>query len=277
MAKRLKNLPNSPDNVAAQDRRIQVLNYRIQHQSLRAIAKKLNVSHQTVKNDLDKAMEELHKTETQRTADYRMMELQRLEVACSAIMRKVVEGDISAVDEYRKLSESRRKLLGLDGPVSVKLDAEVADNVSAEVKVGAEMANVFKEQGIGVIHSATMHDIPKFSNAYGKSLEAINEALKEKLKDSGLGTPATRAAIIERLLSVGYIERKAKSLIPTEKGIRLINIVPSELRSPETTGKWERGLSRISKGEMDASRFMDSIVRYVRYIVDESSKPKPTY
>lgn len=122
MAKRLQNRPNSPDNAAAQERRIKVLNYRIQHQSLRAIANKLGVSHQTVKNDLDRAMEELHKTETQRTADYRMMELQRLEVACSAIMRKVIDGDISAVDEYRKLSESRRKLLGVDAPVQVDLN-----------------------------------------------------------------------------------------------------------------------------------------------------------
>ncbi len=126
MARQLKNLPGSPDNVASQERRIKVLNYRIQHQSLRAIANKLGVSHQTVKNDLDKAMEELHGTETQRTADYRMMELQRLEVACSAIMRKVLDGDISAIDEYRKLGESRRKLLGLDSPTSVKLDADIS-------------------------------------------------------------------------------------------------------------------------------------------------------
>jgi DNA topoisomerase-3 len=101
--------------------------------------------------------------------------------------------------------------------------------------------------------------------------ELTDEALKESLKDSGLGTPATRAAIIERLIAVGYVERKLKSLIPTEKGIRLISVVPHELRSPETTGKWERGLSRIARGEMDPARFMESITRYVHYLVDSAA------
>jgi DNA topoisomerase-3 len=98
-----------------------------------------------------------------------------------------------------------------------------------------------------------------------------DEALKDEMKDSGLGTPATRAAIIERLIAVKYVERKSKSLIPTEKGIRLIEAVPAELRSPETTGKWERGLSRISRGEMDPARFMESIKRYVRFLVESAA------
>ncbi|WP_257673959.1 DNA topoisomerase III [Clostridium felsineum] len=99
-----------------------------------------------------------------------------------------------------------------------------------------------------------------------------DEELKEQLKDGGLGTPATRAAIIERLIQVGYIERKGKSLHPTDKGMKLIEIVPYELRSPETTGKWEKGLSSIAKGKMGSERFMQSIKRYVRYIIQESVK-----
>jgi len=97
-----------------------------------------------------------------------------------------------------------------------------------------------------------------------------DEALKEALKSSGLGTPATRAAIIEKLISSGYIERNKKNLIPTEKGIRLISLVPPEMRQPETTGKWERGLTRIASGEMDENRFMDSIRRYVTYLVEQA-------
>lgn len=99
-----------------------------------------------------------------------------------------------------------------------------------------------------------------------------DDELKEALKASGLGTPATRAAMIEKLISSGYVERKKKSLIPTEKGIRLISIVPPEMRQPETTGKWERGLSRIAKGELDSGKFMDSIRRYVAYLVAEASR-----
>jgi DNA topoisomerase-3 len=97
-----------------------------------------------------------------------------------------------------------------------------------------------------------------------------DETLKEELKRSGLGTPATRAAIIERLLEVGYAERKRKALIPTEKGMKLIETVPKELRSPETTGKWERGLSRIASGEMEAGRFMESIKKYVNFIIESA-------
>ena len=95
-----------------------------------------------------------------------------------------------------------------------------------------------------------------------------DEALKEALKASGLGTPATRAAIIEKLLSSGYVERNKKNLVPTSKAIGLIDMSPPELRSPETTGKWERGLQRIAGGELDDKRFMDSIKRYVLYLIE---------
>lgn len=103
----------------------------------------------------------------------------------------------------------------------------------------------------------------------GKMVE--DEELKEKLKESGIGTPATRAAIIERLISVGYVIRQGKNLIPTEKGENLIAIVPEELKSPETTGKWEKGLSSVAKGKMSQERFMGSIERYVRFLVDNAS------
>ena len=98
-----------------------------------------------------------------------------------------------------------------------------------------------------------------------------DEALKEQMKDSGLGTPATRAAIIERLLTVGYIVRKGKNLIPTEKGMKLIEVVPIEMSSPQTTGKWEKGLSSISKGKMTEERFMASIRRYVQFLIQDAA------
>ena len=98
-----------------------------------------------------------------------------------------------------------------------------------------------------------------------------DEALKEQMKDSGLGTPATRAAIIERLLTVGYIVRKGKTLIPTEKGRKLIEVVPVEMSSPQTTGKWEKGLSSIARGGMTEERFMASIRRYVQFLIRDAA------
>ncbi|MGL4791484.1 MAG: DNA topoisomerase III [Anaerotignaceae bacterium] len=97
-----------------------------------------------------------------------------------------------------------------------------------------------------------------------------DEVLREKFKDSGLGTPATRAATIERLINVGYIVRKGKNLIPTEKALKIIDILPDQLKSPQTTGKWEKGLSSIAKGDMEDSRFMESINRFVHFLVDNA-------
>lgn len=100
------------------------------------------------------------------------------------------------------------------------------------------------------------------------------EELKEQLKESGFGTPATRAGIIERLIQVEYIKRKGKSVYPTEKGNNLIQIIPPELKSPITTGKWERCLNKISKGDMDTEKFMNSIKRFTLYLVKSSQKSK---
>ncbi|AOT69744.1 DNA topoisomerase III [Geosporobacter ferrireducens] len=102
----------------------------------------------------------------------------------------------------------------------------------------------------------------------GKFIE--DEDLREQLKESGIGTPATRASIIERLIEVGYVLREGKNLIPTEKGKNLIAIVPEELSSPELTGKWERALNRIAKGKMDEKRFMEGIGRFTAFLVKDA-------
>jgi len=110
----------------------------------------------------------------------------------------------------------------------------------------------------------------------GKFVE--DEELREIMKESGLGTPATRAAIIERLIEVGYIERNDKTLIPTPKGIELINLVESipiaELSSPQLTGEWEKKLNLIEKGQFTRQNFMDEIKRMTEEIV-RKVKNKP--
>ncbi|MHB1391548.1 MAG: DNA topoisomerase III [Clostridia bacterium] len=92
----------------------------------------------------------------------------------------------------------------------------------------------------------------------GKFIE--DEALKEALdRTSGLGTPATRADIIEKLFNTFYVERRGKEIFPTAKGIQLIDLAPSELRSAELTAKWEQQLYDISKGKANAGAFMSHI------------------
>ena len=101
-----------------------------------------------------------------------------------------------------------------------------------------------------------------------------DEELKEQLKEGGLGTPATRAAIIERLIKVAYVVREKKNLVPTEKGINLISILPNEIKSPELTGKWEKALSLMAKGQYSSEKFMDSIVNYSKFLIEEASNVK---
>jgi DNA topoisomerase-3 len=100
----------------------------------------------------------------------------------------------------------------------------------------------------------------------GKFIE--DEELRESIKQGGLGTPATRAEIIEKLLNSYYIERHGRELVPTSKGFQLIDLVPEELRSPELTAKWELRLANISRGTESSQKFMDDIRKNAVVLVD---------
>ncbi len=99
-----------------------------------------------------------------------------------------------------------------------------------------------------------------------------DEALQETLKKSGLGTPATRAAIIERLISVGYAARRGKAIEATEKGEKLIEVVPDEIASAEMTGRWEQALEEIAARQRDPERFMEGIKRLAAFLVEAARK-----
>jgi DNA topoisomerase-3 len=97
-----------------------------------------------------------------------------------------------------------------------------------------------------------------------------DDELREAMKESGIGTPATRAAIIERLIDVGYIERDARSLVATEKGLNVIRLLGEHpLTSPALTGDWEARLAKIEHGEERRSRFMDDIAKFAGSTVGE--------
>ena len=95
--------------------------------------------------------------------------------------------------------------------------------------------------------------------------------LREALKEKGLGTPATRAAIIETLLKRQYILREKKNLVATELGRYLVAIVQDHnLKSPELTGEWESKLNRIEAGQAAPERFMQEIAEYTRGLIQSS-------
>lgn len=101
----------------------------------------------------------------------------------------------------------------------------------------------------------------------GKAID--DEALRAAMKDCGLGTPATRAAVIETLLKRDYIVRAKQQLVPTALGIGLIDALPvASLSSPELTGTWEARLARIARGDESRAVFMADIARYVADTVD---------
>ena len=102
-----------------------------------------------------------------------------------------------------------------------------------------------------------------------------DQALKDVMKGHGLGTSATRAAIIERLIKVGYLERKGKALIPTEKGETLADLVPEVVSSPQMTGEWEKALIDIEAGQVNPTDFMTGIVELTKRIV-KLIKEQPT-
>ena len=94
-------------------------------------------------------------------------------------------------------------------------------------------------------------------------LSAMENAGKEDMPDEverkGLGTPATRAAIIEKLVSGGFVERKGKNLIPTKAGVNLVTVLPELLTSPKLTVDWEQRLNEVAKGQASPEDFMDGI------------------
>lgn len=106
--------------------------------------------------------------------------------------------------------------------------------------------------------------------AAGKFVE--DDTLREALKERGIGTPATRAAIIETLLRRNYIRREKKQLRCTDMGRCLIALIKDPLlKSPEMTGEWEEKLKQIERGKLNPDDFMKGIANYIRNMIQESS------
>ena len=103
---------------------------------------------------------------------------------------------------------------------------------------------------------------------------AGNKETTEDAERKGLGTPATRASIIEKIIKAGFVIRKGKQLIPTKDGINLISVLPKTLTSPLLTAEWENELSRIAKGEADADSFMEKIEAMTKDLIENADAEK---
>lgn len=107
-------------------------------------------------------------------------------------------------------------------------------------------------------------------NAGSEKFAEIPDAERE-----GLGTPATRAGIIEKIVKTGFVERKSKQLLPTPKGINLIGILPETIKSPVFTAEWEAKLQQVEHGELSVSGFMDGIIKLTNGLIKNASTLKP--
>ncbi len=103
------------------------------------------------------------------------------------------------------------------------------------------------------------------------------EGVPEEAEQKGLGTPATRAAILEKLVAVGFVERKKKQLIPTEKGTNLVTVLPDNIKSPMLTAEWESMLKQVEHGEITAEAFMEGIAGMSRELVEKHTAPEERF
>jgi DNA topoisomerase-3 len=169
-----------------------------------------------------------------------------------------------------RISAGWQDVAGIDAKSAAKArDGEEAVPVLPKLVVGDQLAGRFASK------SKHTTPPPRFTEATllsamesaGKSI--TDEELRDAMKERGLGTPATRASIIETLLQRKYIERARQDLVPTPTGISLIENLPDpSLASPSLTGSWEARLARIARGHDTRAAFMADIAAYVTAMVD---------
>lgn len=157
-----------------------------------------------------------------------------------------------------------------------EIDQRFRSTLKADGEEETEAMNILPELAEGQSFSVTANVSEHFTSppkAYTEDtlLSAMERAgaedMPENAERKGLGTPATRAAILEKLVQMGFVQRKGKQLVPTKDGINLAVVLPESLTSPALTAEWENRLTEIAKGKADADEFMAEIEAQVRQLV----------
>ena len=157
-----------------------------------------------------------------------------------------------------------------------EIDQRFRSTLKADGEEEAESLNTLPELAEGQSFSVTANVSEHFTSppkAYTEDtlLSAMEQAGAEDMLENserkGLGTPATRAAILEKLVQMGFVQRKGKQLVPTKDGINLAVVLPESLTSPVLTAEWENRLTEIAKGNADPDEFMAEIEAQVHQLV----------
>lgn len=178
-------------------------------------------------------------------------------------VRLSVDGEIFATT-YRKTEK-----LGWKNIYKTLLKSSKEEE---ETSVAFKKGDALESEGYEVLEKMTKP--PKYYTEATllSAMENVSRKVGTEYKEflsSGLGTPATRASIIERLIAVGYIERNKKNLLATAKGIELIEVVPEKLKQPELTAEWEEKLEGIRQGKVKPDDFLKGIEGYVSTILSD--------
>ena len=150
---------------------------------------------------------------------------------------------------------------------SLKTDADEDGEATAELPAITE-GQVFEDVAASVTEHFTSPPKPYTEDTLLSAMERAGaEDMPDDAERKGLGTPATRASILEKLVQMGFVQRKGKQLLPTKDGINLAAVLPEALTSPALTAEWETRLSEIAKGEADPDEFMAGIEAQARNLV----------
>lgn len=150
---------------------------------------------------------------------------------------------------------------------SLKTDADEDGETVRELPELAE-GQIFEDMTASVTEHFTSPPKPYTEDTLLSAMERAGaEDMPDDAERKGLGTPATRASILEKLVQMGFVQRKGKQLLPTQDGINLAAVLPEALTSPALTAEWETRLSEIAKGEADPDEFMAGIEAQARDLV----------
>lgn len=153
-------------------------------------------------------------------------------------------------------------------------DTETEESVLPDVKEKDPVKHKKAKLQEGKTKAPALHteaSLLSYMETAGKNIE--DEELRQAMKECGLGTPATRASIIERLLQVEYVKREKNKFIPTQKGIFLIDNIKNEaLLSAELTGQWEKKLNEMANGKYKRETYMNEIKEFTHDVIDAVSQ-----
>ena len=229
------------------------------------------------------------------TASAAKADLSALPAGERSILRLVVVRLLCAVGEAHRYAETTMTTICADEEFTAKgkvvlsdgwkgIERKMLGDLLGKKKEPAVLPDVQEQSGCGIIGAELKEGQTSAPKHFTEELllsamqTAGSESMPEGAERQGIGTPATRAATIEKLVQKGFLERKGdkktKILLPTDKGKALITVMPEEIQSPEMTADWETKLLRIERGEMEPDEFMTEIKEMISSLVTTTEAAK---